>query len=218
MFDLDKAITEWRRQMLSAGIQAPVPLEELEIHLRDEIERQMGSGLSGQEIFNSAVQKIGRAHTIQNEFKKVEATKEARHWKLVQTMFAVITVLFSLFLCSLVIFKLGSFSEATSGQKISSLAAVAAFALLAWGGRLSCGIFPVIHAKRIRDAICVSSGVLLMLWWIVFVRIILPRQGFTTGQLLVIILWAMITPCGVWLGWSWGIEAALRKKLEMIGS
>jgi hypothetical protein len=39
MFELEQAITGWRRQMLAAGIKTPVPLEELEIHLRDEIER-----------------------------------------------------------------------------------------------------------------------------------------------------------------------------------
>jgi hypothetical protein len=57
--------------MLAAGIKTPVPLEELEIHLREEIEQQMKSGLNDQEIFNSAVQKIGRAGLLKTEFKKV---------------------------------------------------------------------------------------------------------------------------------------------------
>ena len=39
MFDLEQSITNWRKQMLAAGIKSPVPLEELEIHLREEIER-----------------------------------------------------------------------------------------------------------------------------------------------------------------------------------
>jgi hypothetical protein len=70
MFDLEQSIAEWRRQMLAAGIKTPVPLEELEIHLRDEIERQIKSGLNEQEIFNSAVQKIGQAGLLKTEFKK----------------------------------------------------------------------------------------------------------------------------------------------------
>ena len=37
MFSLEKSIAGWREQMLAAGIKAPVPLEELEIHLREEI-------------------------------------------------------------------------------------------------------------------------------------------------------------------------------------
>jgi len=214
MFDLEQSIADWRKQMLAAGIKSPVPLEELEIHLREEIERQVKSGLSEQEFFNSAVQKIGQAHIIQNEFKKVEATKEDRNWKFVENLFAVVTSLFSLFLCGMVIFKMGSFSEATSSQQTSCLVGIGTFALLAWGGRLSCRMFPVIRARQVRDAICVSGGALLMLWWMVFVHIILPRHDFTTGKLLVTILWVMIVPCGIFLGSSWGIEAAARKKLR----
>jgi len=37
MFNLDEAISEWRKQMLAAGIKTPVPLEELETHLRDNV-------------------------------------------------------------------------------------------------------------------------------------------------------------------------------------
>ena len=37
MFGLEQAIADWRQQMLAAGIKTPVPLEELEIHLREDI-------------------------------------------------------------------------------------------------------------------------------------------------------------------------------------
>jgi hypothetical protein len=71
MFDLEKSIADWRRQMLAAGIKTPVPLEELEIHLREEIERQMKLGLSEQEVFVFAVGKIGQPKKLKNEFQKV---------------------------------------------------------------------------------------------------------------------------------------------------
>jgi len=70
MFDFEQAITEWRQQMIAAGIKTPVPLEELENHLREEIERQMKSGLNEQEAFNFAIQKIGRPYLLKSEFKK----------------------------------------------------------------------------------------------------------------------------------------------------
>jgi hypothetical protein len=70
MFNLEQSIAEWRQQMLAAGIKTPVPLEELEIHLREEIEQQMKLGLSGQDAFNSTVQKIGEAGLLKAEFKK----------------------------------------------------------------------------------------------------------------------------------------------------
>jgi hypothetical protein len=72
MFNLDQAIAEWRRRMLAAGIKTPVPLDELEAHLRDEIEQQAKSGLSEAEAFQVAVEEIGKAHPLQQEFKKVE--------------------------------------------------------------------------------------------------------------------------------------------------
>lgn len=74
MFDLETAITEWRKQMLAAGIQTPVPLEELEVHLREEIEQQMKSGLDVQSAFEAAVRQIGQAKVLRKEFKKVERT------------------------------------------------------------------------------------------------------------------------------------------------
>jgi len=60
--------------MLAAGIKAPALLEELESHLRDEIEREMKLGLSlnEQEAFNYAVQKIGQAGAIKTEFERAQ--------------------------------------------------------------------------------------------------------------------------------------------------
>jgi hypothetical protein len=59
--------------MLSAGIHAPLPLNELEIHLREEIERQMHSGLDEQNAFKISAQQIGQAQALKNEFKKIAA-------------------------------------------------------------------------------------------------------------------------------------------------
>ncbi len=60
--------------MLATGIQAPVPLEELEIHLREEIERHLQSGLSEKAAFEMGASQIGPAHLLKTEFTK------ARRW------------------------------------------------------------------------------------------------------------------------------------------
>jgi len=75
MFHLEQSIVEWRKQLLAAGIKTPVPLEELEIHLREEIERQMRSGLNEQQSFEISAARIGEAALIKNEFKKIETTR-----------------------------------------------------------------------------------------------------------------------------------------------
>lgn len=71
MFDLEQSIAEWRKQMLVAGIETPVPLEELEVHLCEDVEQRMRSGVSAKEAFDAAVQRIGPANVLTEEFKKI---------------------------------------------------------------------------------------------------------------------------------------------------
>jgi hypothetical protein len=81
MFDIENSIAEWRRQLAAAGLNAPAPLEELEIHLREEIERQMGAGLKEQQAFETAAQQIGQPEAVENEFNKIGETTMKEHWK-----------------------------------------------------------------------------------------------------------------------------------------
>ncbi len=68
--------------MLGAEIETPVPLEELEIHLREEIERQVQSGLGGQPAFEISVQQIGQPKSLKSEFKKIERTSMKQIFKI----------------------------------------------------------------------------------------------------------------------------------------
>jgi hypothetical protein len=72
MFDLEKSIADWRKQMLAAGIKTPVPMEELEIHLREEIERQMQLDANEQSAFETAVARIGQGIALKTEFTKTK--------------------------------------------------------------------------------------------------------------------------------------------------
>lgn len=74
MFDLEQSIVKWRKQMLAAGIKTPVPLEELEIHLREDIEQRMKAGLDARAAFDVAIREIGLTEVIKTEFKKVDET------------------------------------------------------------------------------------------------------------------------------------------------
>ena len=218
MFDLEQAVAEWRRQMVKAGIKTPVPLEELESHLRDEIERQTESGLSAVEAFPAAVHKIGAAQGIQSEFRKVESIKEDRQWQLVQIMLVAFTGLSPILCASAAFSKHGVASEMTPGQLISILATATSLPLLAWGGRLSYRLFPVIQTKRTREAIHLTYMLPVIFWWIGFLRLILPRYDFTVGQLMVTLFWAVFPTMGVCIGLLLGIEAAARKKVALANS
>jgi hypothetical protein len=70
MPDLEQLISNWRSQMLASGIESPVPLDELESHLRDEIERQIHSGASPQLAFENSVRLLGPLGGLKREFKK----------------------------------------------------------------------------------------------------------------------------------------------------
>lgn len=69
MFDLEKSIADWRRRMLTAGIQSPA-LEELESHLREEIGHLIASGKSEAAAFKIAVRSVGNPGTVGGEFEK----------------------------------------------------------------------------------------------------------------------------------------------------
>jgi hypothetical protein len=70
MFQLDSAIQSWRRQMISAGIYNRDTLNELESHLRDDIEQQVRAGQTEQHAFEIAAEKIGKANALKAEFAK----------------------------------------------------------------------------------------------------------------------------------------------------
>jgi hypothetical protein len=72
MFNLEEKIAEWRNQMLAAGIRTPAPLEELEIHLREDIERQLQPGLTERNAFEVSARQIGQPELLKSEFKKSE--------------------------------------------------------------------------------------------------------------------------------------------------
>jgi hypothetical protein len=108
MFDLEQAIANWRTHMLAAGIKTPVPLEELEIHLRENIGRQVQSGTSPQQAFENSVQQIGCADELKTEFNKARDTKCIRRRKMLRMGVIGLSVTFVLNLFGL--FVLGKSS------------------------------------------------------------------------------------------------------------
>ncbi|HWW01524.1 MAG TPA: permease prefix domain 1-containing protein [Candidatus Acidoferrum sp.] len=71
MFNLDHGISKWRQQMAAGGIKARGILDELESHLRDDVEQQVRSGVPQRRAFEAAVQRIGESKTLKREFGKV---------------------------------------------------------------------------------------------------------------------------------------------------
>lgn len=72
MFNLDCAIADWRRQMLAVGIKKAELLDELESHLREDLERRVLYGAHEDEAFQKAIQQIGQPEWLKIEFEKTE--------------------------------------------------------------------------------------------------------------------------------------------------
>jgi hypothetical protein len=63
MFDLEVEIQKWRREMAATGL-APEILAELEGHLRDDVERQVHSGVDVSAALQAALQRIGEPDAL----------------------------------------------------------------------------------------------------------------------------------------------------------
>lgn len=88
MFDLEQSISKWRQQMLAAGIKSPVPLEELESHLREDIEQQVRAGADEARAFEIAAQRIGSPAPLKKEFMKTGNFK-GMLWQTVKSLFGI---------------------------------------------------------------------------------------------------------------------------------
>lgn len=77
MFDLEKAIQQWRKTLNKNSALEDGYKEELECHLRDKVEYLTNSGFSEQKAFEDAAQKIGEAHNLGSEFYKSYTQKKS---------------------------------------------------------------------------------------------------------------------------------------------
>jgi|KBSSwiStaDraftv2_1062776.scaffolds.fasta_scaffold199717_3 cation transport ATPase len=208
MFDLDKAMAEWRHQMLAAGIKNPRVLDELESHLRDEVRRQMsmGAGVEPQQAFDGALKKLGGAAELESEFRKIADDKRARERKWMR-VYSVAFPIFYAWLGGYGLFRI----EMALSERALGFAAVALTCALV-------GATPFYHRvlAAIRGARCrvnLLAGAVLL--WIVgaglFMHFILPQLVLTEGQLVVVVLWLM-TPTAAIGGVSYGLSEAAHRE------
>ncbi len=78
MFDLERAIHAWRRQMAAGGVHPAEVLDELESHLRDDVAAQVRSGADAGQAFAAAVRRLGPAGALGEEFTKADRARLRR--------------------------------------------------------------------------------------------------------------------------------------------
>lgn len=199
MFDLETAIAAWRKQMLDAGIKSPVTLDELELHLREEIERQSQSRLSEQTAFEIAAEKIGRPDKLKTEFNKVPVPPGIRLVKLAGLACGVVGGLFLLWTAYVGL----SLREANWGSRAFSLLAVASL-IASW--RYAGRFLPAIRHGKIRAATSLLACIAGVSGTLLFIRLALPdlfvftaSADFSINRLLVsfVVAWTALAILGV---------------------
>ena len=72
-FDLDRHIANWRKQFLADSTFYSEEVEELEHHVRDGIEHLVETGLSEEDAFHEAIDRLGSADTLRADYKRVRS-------------------------------------------------------------------------------------------------------------------------------------------------
>ena len=72
MFDLEKAIKNWRKKLMKNESMEDGYIEEMESHLRDVIEEKIELGKSEEEAYRISTEKIGHPDQIGTEYHKTD--------------------------------------------------------------------------------------------------------------------------------------------------
>jgi hypothetical protein len=214
MFNLEQSISEWRQQMLAAGIKTPVPQEELESHLREEIQRQMESGMNPQDALEAAMKIIGNGPELGKEFKKGEPL-EARAARLVAAGCLAIACLGSIQSLLVLLF--------TPFHGITYLAGLLAFAAIILGLKYNYKLLPVIPNQPARAIIGFIGCAGAVVWINLFIKYLLVELAVgvagaeTRDQLVTGYLWAW-TAMALLAGIGNGLEKAARTRTATVGS
>jgi hypothetical protein len=155
MFNLETAIIEWRRQMLAAGIKSSAQLTELESHLREEIGQRVKSGLNAQNAFETAVQEIGKADMLKNEFKKIGRAPVMLERLRIGICLAFIALITFLGGATVVL------CYTSLGDRLMAAVAMTGTVVVACSWRYGVPYLPVITAARKRVVagfVCIACG------------------------------------------------------------
>jgi hypothetical protein len=218
MLDLEKSITDWRKQMLAAGIKTPVPLEELENHLREEIERQMKLGLNAEQALETTVSNVGRGSELETEFQKIATPMEIQKvMKWAGVICVELALAGQLITCApmAVHFVLAHGSRLdfiTSVLPLAGWAATTALVLLIW--KYNYKVLPAVQNQRQRRAIGLACYIACLLW-IRFALFHLPfhiTENISTVILINFVVGAEWAVIGILGGIAYGLEKAAHRQ------
>jgi hypothetical protein len=218
VFNLDDAIAEWRQQMLAAGIKTPVPLEELESHLREAIAQHMKSGMNREEAFQSSVKKVGQADVLKTEFEKLGRANAVSRWRSIGIGCSIFATVLSTFLITLCLIEPKISPAFRMTDRLLAFAAIAISFFSITGWRYGHGVLPVLRNPLIRTMIGIICSVLGASGMVVYVVFVIPLQlQSSIKHFFVSLVWAL-AGMSILGGAGYGLETAAREQAALVDS
>jgi len=198
MFDLERAISDWRQRMIAGGIQSPETLDELESHLREDVEQLMRSGVTTQQAFETAALRLGSAAALGTEFQKAsEPMKTRNHNALFKGCFAAA----GLFLLVSTFHLLTS--EMNWGDRVTALSIVGLITFYLGTLPFIYGVLPTVSSKLGRAMVPIATTLVWIAGGVLIMDFVLPRLNLGS-DLIPVTLWAAMSIVAVlaWLAHS----------------
>lgn len=210
MFNLDEAMAEWRTRMVAAGIKSPAVLDELESHLREDVDERMRSGSNAPVAFAAAVERLGQANRLKVEFEQAEGKVALGRQGWLRTFAMAVGILSGIYFlgfsaCGLLKHELGAW------HRVLGFSALGAMGVLGTGSLLLSRRFLGTAEPRIKTAAAFGGPALWIAWMLGFFHVILPHCELETASLIVALLWALV-PGAVLVGASLGLAEGQPKK------
>jgi hypothetical protein len=207
MFDLEKAICDWRQQWAAAGIKSSKILRELENHLREDIQIQIREGYDVPKAFEKSVLRLGQASVISAEFAKTGTAS---------VILDRIRLAFCVLLIAAIVW-LSGFTFATMGMSLGewlvASSAVVTCLLVAGFWTHAVRFLPVIYNRRKRYTIEVALFVSGFICSNLFGGFVLPYfERNLNGKILPAIWLWLVFPIAIFMAAACGIEQAVRDR------
>lgn len=198
-FNLDQAMANWRRQMLACGFKPVDVVEELESHLRDDIETQIRSGEKEQRAFELAIRRLGTPPELAKEFAKSRQPEAAQRPLFLQYFYFVCAAAAILIdLWSLTLFDL------SPAERMGALGGVIVFGLYLFALPFRFGSRGEVPGASFLGAMKIL-GVIVPLWILFALLTALRVIHWEIGIIPQMIMWSLCAVYGLTaLAWAAG--------------
>jgi hypothetical protein len=186
--------------LVGSGIRCADVLDELESHLRDEMERATHEGADTEAAFNIAVQRIGALPRLKMEFAKLGRRRNPTEGPML-VVAILLLILFSFFGSAAAYMCYPSW-----GERVLALSGLAVTVLVAYRWKSAAPFLPLVanyHKRALVEWGSLGSGIVVSMG---FCQLILPHFDRTfDGQLPAIGAWTML-PAMIGMAFMLGLE------------